>query len=879
MNKAILRILGTGAVVAVGLAAFVGDSWSARESNVRATKHNLSKDWYGGGADPRTVKATSETQVCVFCHTPHAATPAVTPLWNKQVSGATYTTYTSSSLDAQAIAGTLAQPGGSSKLCLSCHDGTLAIGNVNVLNGAGSTGTQGTQSIALSGTGGGGTMAPGSGTTTGFTRFLGTDLSNDHPISVTYNKLLSDRDGEIRDATLNATDGTWEWVNAGTRIIGVRSHRTQGGSGQPQKPVLPLEKTGSDTDAGQVQCASCHDPHIRETDTTKGNQKFLRLNRFQESAPANAYSQDGDIICLACHNKNRGSGAWAYSAHANPLVATQTYTSAAATQREFPANMQVWKAACLNCHDTHSVPGSRRLLREGTDGVGTPKSGGSSAIEETCYQCHTNSAASAITPTTTVPDIKTDFTTSTVRMPISSTNQPAGTEVHDIGGSFNDATFVDCTGTTNKCGKDFLESRAKLGAGNLSNRHAECTDCHNPHRVVKFRDFRGLAGSGNLNGTPDAAGTHTHTETTGYTHTNIASGVLRGTWGVEPTYGSASFHSLPSGYVVKRGDPGSATDTSAAATYVTREYQVCLKCHSDYGYSDNNTYPTGNRPNLGSFTGGTPSGRNGLTQYTNQAKEFQAPAAHKGASTQTDSGAGASYTTNNQRSWHPVMDNTGRTLAVRGGMSNSWRLPWSNAVGTQTMYCSDCHGSSTAATSVIPAGGENGSPWGPHGSANDFLLKGAWTDATSETANLLCFKCHDSTAYIGGETNTQNTGFWQSSKGNLHRYHDARIGRSYFRCTWCHIAVPHGWKNKALLVNLSDVGPEAGLTAGTAIADSVAINGYSKEPYYYKAVNKIKTFKTSGSWAIGDCGNGDSDKWMRSNPDASRGEGICKNPP
>ena len=185
MNKNLLRVLGAGAIVAVGLMAFVGDSWSARESNVRATRHNLSKNWGGGGADPRTVKASSESQVCVFCHTPHAATPALTPLWNKQVSGATYQVYTSSSLDAQAIAGTLAQPGGSSKLCLSCHDGTLAIGNVNVLNGAGSTGTQGTQTIALTGTGGGGTMAPGSGTTTGFTRFLGTDLSNDHPISVT----------------------------------------------------------------------------------------------------------------------------------------------------------------------------------------------------------------------------------------------------------------------------------------------------------------------------------------------------------------------------------------------------------------------------------------------------------------------------------------------------------------------------------------------------------------------------------------------------------------------------------------------------------------------------------------------------------------------
>ncbi|MBI2307342.1 MAG: hypothetical protein HYU78_08570 [Rhodocyclales bacterium] len=872
-------MLGAGAVVAVGLTAFVGDSWSARESNVRATKHNLSKDWYGGGADPRTVKATSETQVCVFCHTPHAATPAVTPLWNKQMSGATYSTYTSSSLDAQAIAGTLAQPGGSSKLCLSCHDGTLAVGNVNVLNGAGSTGTQGTQSIALSGTGGGGTMAPGSGTTTGFTRFLGTDLSNDHPISVTYNKLLTDRDGELRDATMNATDGTWEWVNAGTRIIGVRNHRTQGAAGQQQKPVLPLEKTGSDTDAGQVQCASCHDPHIRETDTTKGNQKFLRLNRFQETTPANAYSQDGDIICLACHNKNQGSGAWAYSAHANPLVATPTYTSTAATQREFPANLPVWKAACLNCHDTHSVPGSRRLLREGTDGVGTPKSGGSSAIEETCYQCHTNSAGSAITPVTTVPDIKTDFTTLSRRMPIASTTQPAGTEVHDIGGSFNDATFADCTGTTNKCGKDFLEARARLGLGNLTNRHAECTDCHNPHRVVKFKDFRGVNGSGVLSGTPDASGTHKHTDDANTTHSNVASGVLRGAWGVEPTYSSASFQSLPSSYSVKRGDPGASTDTTAAASYVTREYQICLKCHSDYGYSDNNTYPTGNRPTLGSFTGGTPSGTNNLTQYTNQAKEFQAPAAHKGQVTTSDSGAGSSWQNNNHRSWHPVMDSTGRTAAVRNAAASNWNYPWRNAVGTQTMYCSDCHGSGVASStySVIPAGGENGSPWGPHGSNNNFLLKGLWNNATGsgQQADGLCFKCHSYTLYAtrGGGS----SGFGGSKDPNLHSYHADKIGK--MRCNWCHVAVPHGWKNKALLVNLNDVGAEGGQAAATQVRNNTTA-AYNNGPYYMNAINKVRSFATSGNWSDTNCGssgspgNGQSGRsWMRDSNES------CTNPP
>lgn len=869
------------AVLALVCAAVVsGSVLGARISDIRGTKHNLSSapdlsaTPSGGQAPARTVKATSETQVCVFCHTPHGATPNVKPLWNRALSGATYTPYTSSSLDAQAIEGVLAQPGGSSKLCLSCHDGTLAIGNVNVLNGAGSDATQGTQSITMSGTGGGGVMAPGSGTTTGFTRFLDTDLRNDHPISLTYNKTLTDRDGELRNATLNPIEATWEWVSGGNRILGVRKHLIQGGSGQ-QKPVLPLEKTGSATDAGQVQCATCHDPHIRETDSTKGNQKFLRLSRFQEATPSNTYDKDNDIICLACHDKNQGGGAWAYSAHANPSVATQTYLPAASTQREFPANLPVWKAACLNCHDTHTVPGSRRLLREGTDGGGSPKAGGNSAIEENCYQCHSSAASSIVTPTTTVPNIKDDFALAR-HMPITSANQSAGSEKHDIGGSFTDGAFVDCSSTTNKCGKDLIEQRSLLGVGNLNNRHAECTDCHNPHRVVKFKDFRGVGGSGVISGTPDASGTHSHTDTA-MTHTNIASGVLRGTWGVEPVYTSASFHSQPSSYIVKRGDPGSSTDSSASATHVTREYQICLKCHSDYGYTDNNTYPTGNRPVLGSFVGGTTSGTNNLTQYTNQAKEFQAPVGHKAEVTTADSGAAAAYSTNNHRGWHPVMDSTGRTAAIRNAGAGNWNAPWNNAVGSQTMYCTDCHGSATGSGTAIPSGGENGSPWGPHGSNNDFILKGTWASTTGngDAATGLCFKCHSYTLYAtrGGGS----SGFGGSKDSNLHSYHADKIGK--MRCSWCHVAVPHGWKNKALLVNLNDVGAEVGQAAGTQVRNNTSA-AYNQGPYYMNAMLKVKNFKSSGNWSDADCGssgapgNGSTGRdWMRDSNE------NCKSPP
>ena len=754
-----------------------------RISDITNTKHNLSASGSG------TVKATSESQICVFCHTPHKAESfPKSPLWNRKLSGATYTPYTSSSIDANDIAAT---PGGSSKLCLSCHDGTIAIGNVNVLN------AQENVSISMTGTGAGGVMPDGAGSTTGFTRKLGTDLTNDHPISFTYDTALANADGELRDPASES--------HIANRSPGIN-------------PSVPLEEN-------QVQCTTCHDPHIRDVDITK-NIKFLRLNRFQEAAPGGGnFIEANDIVCLACHDKL--GTAWSSSAHADPTAANETYTAAAAALREFPTDQPVWKAACLNCHDTHTVQGARRLLREGTDSTSSPKTGGNAALEEACYTCHSTDGG-VLTgqsgSTFQVPDIKTDFGLSR-HMPIKTSEQANTTnETHDV---IND---------------DLIENASKF---NNSNRHVECTDCHNPHRVMKNSKFNA---TGSI-----SAGTHDHSSG----HTNIASGVLRGSWGVEPTYGSANFDptNLPLLFTTKKGDGGTGASTAVGSSYVTREYQVCLKCHSNFAYGSN-------PPSLGDTGGNTPSGTNDLTQYTNQAMEFQAPGSHKGQTSTTDSGAHSSFSTNNHRSWHPVMDNTGRTPGIRNAAASNWLSPFngSSDVGNQTMYCSDCHGTDTANGTSTPTGGTNGNPWGPHGSTNNFILKGPWSTSTgSGNQSHLCFKCHNYSRYSTESGGT--SGFGGSKDDNLHSLHAKRIGS--MRCSWCHIAIPHGWKNKAFLVNMNDVGPEVGLPAGTEISNGAigSNTGYTNGPYYMRAFAKIESFATSGNWRENDCGGRD---YMRS---------------
>lgn len=840
--KVVTLVLYTGLLVATSV-----PSQAARISDIRNTKHNFSAAITPAlpGGQSRVVSARTETQICVFCHTPHAAEPVQAPLWNRKLSTATYDTYRSGSIDATGPDIPLGQPQGISKLCLSCHDGTMAIGAVNVYAGNFTDRNPATEDIAMQGTSTGGTMAPGEGTTTGFTRFLGTNLTNDHPISLTFDAALATKDGEMRNPA------TSQYVK--TRVKGV-------------KPLLPLENS-------MVQCNTCHDPHIRDS-TGLENIKFLRVERLQRAPPSVAgYNPAQDIICLACHDK----AGWVNSAHAHNLVANETYTNAAAAVRDFPNNTQVWQTACLACHDPHTVQGARRLTREGTDGPTKVsasgyviRQGGNPAIENTCYACHgadggtLNGQGGA---NFEVPNVKTDFTTGATHMPITTQDQSNGAngtvEVHNIG-----------TETTiTQSGKDFVEAKALL-----ANRHAECTDCHNPHRVIKNRMF-------NANpATPDAGPTHTHEANV--VHNNLASGVLKGIWGVEPTWVSTDFQAAPTAnitYTVKRGDPPVNGPTDVGQPYLTREYQLCFKCHSNYAFG-------ATPPLLGSFRGGTPSGTNGMTRYTNIANEYNSPISHQGEGTAPNSGAAAGWATNNHRSWHPVVRETGRTPAVRMADANNWLAPFNLAVGQQQMYCTDCHGNATDPGTPIPSGGENGNVWGPHGSTNIFILKGPWSGDTATGTGAgqpthLCFKCHQYDQYANAAGAAQNSGFalgggmgcmmggggggmggaaggaaggmggmmcMPNTPNNLHIFHAGAV--TNFRCNLCHIAIPHGWKNKVLLNNLNDTGPEIGNAPGTQVRNNTTTR-FVGDPYYNQASLKVFSFATSGTWSPANCGS------------------------
>ncbi len=198
-------------------------------AGISNTKHNLSNS----ATPTRTFYSTGTTEICVFCHTPHNASGAQ-PLWNKTLNNVGFTVY------GNTLAGTTASAtvSTSTLLCFSCHDGVTALNTL--LNYPGSL-----TSLAMNNNQ---TLLTGNAV-------LGKDMRNDHPVGIVYNEGRA----SLRPITNIAT-------------------------GQATVRVLTANTLSGQNAVSQVECSSCHDPHLEAT-------TFLRV--------ANASS----ALCIACHNK------------------------------------------------------------------------------------------------------------------------------------------------------------------------------------------------------------------------------------------------------------------------------------------------------------------------------------------------------------------------------------------------------------------------------------------------------------------------------------------------------------------------------------------------------------------------------------------------
>ena len=202
--KVLFRTLLIAAPLALSLSA---------ADNVTPTKHNLSIT----GPNQVFKTGTLGNQICVYCHTPHNALTAGGPLWNRVASTATYTLYGTTILGHTPTA-----LGATSKSCLSCHDGTVAMFSLtNTYLGTITAADLTNPKLAAS------NIDVTTGMMTG-QAMIGADLSNDHPVGIVYPV----------DAGYKAASG----------LVGVKLF------------------------SNQVECASCHSVH----DNT--NSPFLRVN-------------------------------------------------------------------------------------------------------------------------------------------------------------------------------------------------------------------------------------------------------------------------------------------------------------------------------------------------------------------------------------------------------------------------------------------------------------------------------------------------------------------------------------------------------------------------------------------------------------------------
>jgi len=210
-------IAGAGVIAVGGLAALV-------TADIVGTAHDFSTLAWGGG------------EICKPCHTPHFAQANVEFLWAHALSTVSYTLYD----------GAVTGPGGMdsldqrSRMCLSCHDGSVALNDYYDSGG------------------------PPVFLDEAFQIGAGGNLTDDHPIGVAAPYPIAGTI-ELNAPTLTSS-GLYGFGGDGTN---------------PEVPLYPFLEAEA-----VVSCSSCHDVHGRN-----GVEKLLRINN------------NSSALCITCHIK------------------------------------------------------------------------------------------------------------------------------------------------------------------------------------------------------------------------------------------------------------------------------------------------------------------------------------------------------------------------------------------------------------------------------------------------------------------------------------------------------------------------------------------------------------------------------------------------
>jgi hypothetical protein len=265
MKKLLTLAVGLGLVFTIaGTASAISNpsNWADGDlaNGIVNSRHNIGSTGVHYRADnsnsttPTRFGGGGTSEVCIFCHTPHHGSTNA-PLWNKgQQSAAAYTTYGTT------VGGTSVDtnPGAATLACLSCHDGVQTwntIVNWPGKSGAGTNASAGSTEMAW--------LLTEDATTksdymTSGRLNIGTDLTNDHPVSVDYNELTA--------ASLRASSTVISTISMDNAVLTTGVNTASATDTRNRWAVNGYIKVAATIEevlrGGKVECSSCHDPHF-----------------------------------------------------------------------------------------------------------------------------------------------------------------------------------------------------------------------------------------------------------------------------------------------------------------------------------------------------------------------------------------------------------------------------------------------------------------------------------------------------------------------------------------------------------------------------------------------------------------------------------------
>lgn len=243
--------------------AFSGNAFAG----IADTKHNLAH-WsaYAYRADATAPASGDEhliSKICKYCHTPHDASPAI-PLWGHDLPTASFKKYSSTTLiiDDPLVVDTSQYRtlglSGTTKLCLSCHDGLTAL---SAIKGKGRG-----QAMTVDDLG---------GQSSGYDNAGVIDISNKHPVSFLY-------DDTVVPLLNNVS-------KKGAGIYALPDVTDNSTLDNPRVKAKWLQESK------RVECNICHDPHNNYATNDRDQLPFWVSGAY------NAYSSH-DAVCATCHS-------------------------------------------------------------------------------------------------------------------------------------------------------------------------------------------------------------------------------------------------------------------------------------------------------------------------------------------------------------------------------------------------------------------------------------------------------------------------------------------------------------------------------------------------------------------------------------------------